>query len=305
MKIRAFLQANGWFLLPFLPFLWFLKTGWPSDFGLAVRLLTTAGSFALTIFLFEKSLHALHFGTRFWTRSLFALLAVGLCPIFWSDLFLGQSGHFWQRAFAATLLLFSLRSLENEDANSGGLAWLTAILGIQILDVFPTGLEPILLAVGLLFVRQKRWIWLAISLLGIGLAGCFFIEFEWSFWPENDWGWSRLWPVLLPIWPNFWLFLPIFLFFLKKTDWLPLPKRVLAASIFFNIGAAILWPSTGWLRLDLAFWAMLILSYPVFERGLLYGLYFVKKWKMWSLVGLAAAVQLAVIFWILSGLNTP
>lgn len=257
-------------------------------------------SFAAIFFLTEKTLATLHFGTRKWTRWLWFFLAVGLCPHFLLAVFWLETAHLRELVFALAAVFFSIKFLEDGDF------WDAIFPPIVVAAQCFFGLEiPIfewvmLAAVALFFFEKRGWPlaqfsteWAAI----LTLALLFFVQILRFGFFEKNWGWQRMNPILLPFWPTFGLFMPICLFFLKKTDIAPLPKTWLATASVGSILAAIFWPVTREIGLGLAWLGMIILTFPVFERGLLYGLVFMKKWKVWAVVVGFSLVQV-LVFWL-------
>ena len=282
--------------MPFLPVLVFFNA---KKFELPACFFAALG-FGMVILLTEKTIAALHFGTRKWTRSLWALLTTGLCPHLWITTIDLQTEVLCGLAFSVAAVFFSVKFLEDGDISDLFFPLIVAAAIVFLRLPVPVFLWMVLAADVLFFLKKKGWLppgfffekapaWMPVLLL-------LFLFSQVDF-PSKNWDFARISPVLLPFWPIFGIFMPICLFFLKKTDISPLPKKWLAAATVTSVLAAVLWPFLKKIGLEMAWFGLVVLTFPVFERGLLYGLVFFKKWKIWSVFGFFLVVQ-CVFIWI-------
>jgi hypothetical protein len=276
--------------MPFLPFLLLFWANESNYLSIAFVVL----AFSLLLFLMEKMLAALHFGTRKWPRSLWILLAVGSSPQFLMA-FLGLENSFLRSlTFACTVIYFLIKFLEDADAVL--LLFASIILSSQIwlnLPIF--GLEWMLIFVVArhLFHLKKNWKAACFLIFSLAILSIYLSKntFEWSV------DFSRFWLILFPFWPVFGLFMPIYLFFLKKTDRDSFPKKWVLLGVCTSVSLAFLFPNLEKMELSTAWLGLVLLAFPVFERGLLYGFFVIKKWKVWAIIMFFFFVQWIVFGW--------
>ncbi len=251
-------------------------------------------SLLFTALIFEKTVGALHYGSRRWPRWVWAGLTVALCPRFLTEAVGADSGHLREVAFAAVAVFFSVKFLEDGELADA------LFLPVAAAAQFWLGLEipvfewAMLASCGLFLIEKTQRPLGRLAILAATAAVLFAFLLKHGL-PKGDWNWPRIQPLLLPFWPVFGLFMPVCLFFLKKTDLAPRPKKWLAAATATSVLTAVGWPFARRVEVELAWLGMAVIAFPVFDRGLLYGLVYLKKWKIWALVGFFALVQLAAV----------
>ncbi len=104
---------------------------------------------------------------------------------------------------------------------------------------------------------------------------------------------AAFWPVSLGFWPV----LPVFFYFLKKTDLAPAAKKTALGGAFFGSLGAVFLSEKGTAAAVLAsYFLALVAVFPVWDRALMLGLEFLKKWQVWAVVGALFLIQIAGFF---------
>ncbi|MBK7938186.1 MAG: glycosyltransferase family 39 protein [Lewinellaceae bacterium] len=287
--------------------------------ALALQIISWAAAGAAAYF-FDRCLQVLTPGARAGSRWTFTVAGLLLAPYFVRAGLTSMSDA-PGLAFFLAALAHGLRVLET--GRIGTAVWAAFFAGLAVITRFSLAvlLAPLVIAVGLYLVENRRWVFAGATIL-VGLLAVFP-----HFWLKTDvpgsvfghsllQGWSG-WHyfhatfsnsngsvnygipnglyLLLPLaHPGFCLLLPGLLLLFKKTDLHLVSKKVLAASLVVYLLFLGGVPHQNMRYLLPAFAVLLLIFFPAWDRMFSYGFYFFKR-LTFAIIGLTFAVQVCCI----------
>ncbi len=267
---------------------------------------------ALGLWVFERLLSVLAPGARVDSRWLFALLGLGLSPVFFRAGLCSMSDG-PGLALALATFFFGLRTFENRRISDVLWAAVFGALAISTRYALAALLLPLAIALAGYLVFIKKWFGLLAS---IGVFGVALLPHFWhtAGVAENLFGHSShgLWSVsnffkntfvsssgvslqyLLPnilflfspiAHPAFCIVLPGMFFLFKKTDLLLPAKKILLACIGIYLILLGGIPQQNLRQLLPAYALLLLLLFPAWDRFYCYGFIFFRRLTSWLLAG--------------------
>lgn len=289
----------------------------------ALGLLSMVGA-GVVLALFMSLLRINMPGARLQSRALYAVLGLALAPTFVKSTLVSMSDAM-ALALMLAFLFFSVRSIERLRPWDAVAAVFFGVATVGTRYALAPLLAPMLLALTLLWIREKRYSHLALGVLvalltALPLVLCtsnaahgplqHSLIGDWSVWnffkrTFLDLNGAVTYPlpnivyVFYPLFhPAFCFMLPGLLLLFKRTDVALSSRRVLLICLVFY-----LFFLCGFTRQNLrflmpAYVVLLVLLFPAWDRFFAYGSYFFKK-LTFGLLGLALLLQTAGIVWTL------
>lgn len=289
----------------------------------AMGLLSMAGA-GVVLALFMALLRVSMPGARLQSRALYTVLGLALAPTFVKSALVGMAD-----AMAIALLLaflfFSVRSIERLRPWDAVAAVFFAVASVSTRYALAPLLAPMLLALTLLWMREKRYGHLTLGLLVAILAALPLVLYtttaahgplqhslvgHWSVWNffkrtfhDMNGAATYLLPnfiyVFYPLFhPAFCIMLPGLVLLFKRTDVALSSRRVLTICLVFYLFFLGGFTHQNLRYLMPAYVVLLVLMFPAWDRFFAYGSYFFKKLTNGLLLA-ALVLQTAGIVWAL------
>jgi len=294
------------------------------DFPCALQLVSWLSA-GLSVFFFDRCLQVLTPGARAESRWVFTGLGLLLAPVFVRAGLTAMSDMLGL-AFALAALANGLHVLET--GRIGAAATAAFFAGFAFITRFSAAalLPPLLAAVGLYLVENRRWAFALVTFAAgvLALLPYFWLKadvpkgflehslvqgwsvgnyFRASFSDANG-AVSYFLPnalyLLFPLaHPAFCLPLPGLLLLAKKTDLHLISKKVLVACLILYLLFLGGIPHQNLRFLLPAYAILLLLLFPAWDRMFAYGLYFFKR-LTYAIIGTTLAIQLCGTAWMLA-----
>jgi len=282
-------------------------------------------SAALSAFFFDRCLQVLTPGARAESRWVFTGLALLLAPVF-VRAGLTVMSDMPGLAFLLAAFASGLRVLET--GRIGTAVWAAFFAGLAFITRFSAAvlLAPLLAAVGLYLVENRRWAFALVTIAAgvLALLPHFWLKADvqrsvwghsllqgWSFWHYLRASFSdangtvsyalpNILYLLFPLaHPAFCLPLPGLFLLAKKTDLHLVSKKVLAACLVLYLLFLGGIPHQNLRYLLPAYAVLLLLLFPAWDRMFAYGLYFFKR-LTYAIIGTTLVIQICGAVWMLA-----